>query len=62
MKTNSKNLLIDINANELRELTKEVKETIATDINLNEKPMFSAADLWNIQRTRRIRQGRRVNF
>jgi hypothetical protein len=64
MKANNNITLVEINENEMRELTKEVKETIATgiDIDLNEKPMFSAADLWNIQRTRRIRQGRRMNF
>jgi len=42
---------------ELRELVKEVKETVAT--NLNVKQVFSAADLWNIQKSMRTAQGSR---
>jgi len=39
---------------ELKELVTEVKETIAS--NVNEKYVFSAADLWNIQKSMRTAQ------
>lgn len=61
MKSNLNNPIIEMDAVHLRELVKEVKETIATDLNL-EKPVFSAADLWNIQKMRIMRRGRRVNL
>lgn len=40
---------------ELKELVKEVKETVAT----NAKQTFSAADLWRIQKLMRTAQGAR---
>jgi hypothetical protein len=61
MKSNLSTPIIEMDINHLRELTQEVKETLATDINL-EKPVFSAADLWNIQKMRVMRRGRRVNL
>jgi len=42
---------------ELKELVTEVKETIAS--NVNEKYVFSAADLWNIQKSMRTAQSLR---
>jgi hypothetical protein len=42
-------------AEELRELVKEVKETVAT----NAKQGFSAADLWRIQKLMRTAQSSR---
>jgi hypothetical protein len=38
----------------MKNLVKEVKETVASGLNQdNSKNIFAAADLWNIQRTRR---------
>jgi hypothetical protein len=44
----------------LKNLTKEVKETLATDVVLPKatKPSFGVADLWNIRRNARSAQGR----
>jgi hypothetical protein len=44
---------------EMSLLTAEVKETLAKDFNLNEQKIFSSADLWNIQRTKKRNPGRR---
>jgi len=51
MNSNVKNSIIKMEADELSKLVTEVKETVAT--NVNEKQVFSAADLWNIQKTMR---------
>ncbi len=49
--------IIDMESGELKELVTEVKETIAS--NVNEKYVFSAADLWNIQKSMRTAQSLR---
>lgn len=54
MNSNVKNSIIKMEADELSKLVTEVKETVAT--NVNEKQIFSAADLWNIQKTMRTAQ------
>lgn len=62
MKSNVMPSLVQIGENELKQLVSEVKETIATDINIRQeaKPaIFSSADLWNIRRMRRYKAGRR---
>ncbi|HRH48304.1 MAG TPA: hypothetical protein PLP23_06120 [Panacibacter sp.] len=51
MNSNVKNSIIKMEADELSKLITEVKETVAT--NVNEKQIFSAADLWNIQKAMR---------
>lgn len=35
------------------QLLHEVKETLATDINVRSKKRFTASDLWNLQRNSR---------
>ena len=54
MKQEVNNSKIYLDQDELNILVREVKETVASDINVtNEvenKNIFSAADLWNIQR------------
>lgn len=54
MKQESDNSKVYLDQNELNVLVKEVRETIAADINFEKenqnKTIFSAADLWNIQR------------
>ncbi len=58
MKTQT-NLLVSLNNQELNQLTKEVKETVA--FNHQEQKTFGAADLWNIQKMRRtVRASRRL--
>lgn len=60
MKTQN-NLLVELNTKELVKLTTTVKETIATTVQLvNSKSIFSTADLWNIQKMRRVRMPRRL--
>lgn len=54
MNSNVKNSIIDMEADELSKLVTEVKETVA--IKVNEKHVFSAADLWNIQKSMRTAQ------
>ena len=51
MNSNVTNSIIVMEAGELSKLVAEVKETVAT--NVNDKPVFSAADLWNIQKSMR---------
>ena len=59
MKTTSNNCFAQISSTTLEALTKEVKETIATDCLQNQHKNFSAAELWNIQRQRKTRVQRR---
>jgi hypothetical protein len=53
-----KNQFVPLNKEVLQTLTAEVKETLATDFATPEK-VFSAADLWNIQRNKKRNPGRR---
>lgn len=52
MKQELDNSKVYLDKNELETLVAEVKETVATDLNLknDNKTIFSAANLWNIQR------------
>ncbi len=59
MKTQNNNLLSKLNSKELVSLTTVVKETIALDVQVNNR-VFSAADLWKIQNSRRVRVARRM--
>ncbi|MBL7739434.1 MAG: hypothetical protein JNK14_09450 [Chitinophagaceae bacterium] len=47
--------LVQMDADELRKLTAEVKETVATGIQLPEarKKVFTVSDMWNIRRNAR---------
>lgn len=51
MNSNVTNSIIKMEADELSKLVTEVKETVAT--NVSEKQVFSAADLWSIQKSMR---------
>lgn len=57
MNTQNTNLLKSISKEETKRLTTVVNETIAFDINMVKS--FTAADLWNIQRSRRSSLQRR---
>jgi hypothetical protein len=53
MKLESNNLLKNLTLSEFKYLTTEVKETVAKDYKKERKRIFSAEDLWNIQRRRK---------
>jgi hypothetical protein len=53
MKLQSNNLLENLTRNELKVLTSEVKETLAQDFKKEKKKIFSAAQMWDIQRRRK---------
>lgn len=57
MNSNVTRSVVNMEPDELKELVTEVKETVAC--NLNEKQMFSAADLWRIQKLMRTAQSSR---
>jgi hypothetical protein len=62
MRTDNTNLFASISNDQINQLVKEVKETVATDANLENGKTFSAADLWRIQKNRRMRVQRRLIF
>jgi hypothetical protein len=53
MKTQTTNFLQQISKQEVKQLTTQVKETIATDLNNHSRKTFGAVDMWNIQRQRK---------
>ncbi len=60
MRTQLTSLFTTLNTTELENLTREIKETVATGIQVrNVKPVFTAANLWNIHNMRRERTSRR---
>lgn len=59
MKTTSQNLFTAISGERTIELTAEVRETIAFGVRETDSKIFSAADLWNIQRRQKPRIHRR---
>ncbi|CAN5813413.1 hypothetical protein BH11BAC4_BH11BAC4_10340 [soil metagenome] len=58
MKTQS-NLFAQLSKETVKNLTSEVKETLAFGYSENRSKTFSAAELWNIQRQRRSLGSRR---
>jgi len=62
MKLLSNNLLETLNTLELKDLTTQVKETLLLNYKKDKQKVFSSADLWNIQRQRRIFSSRRTSF
>lgn len=53
MNSNITSAIIDMGANELNNLTIEVKETVADSNFVSPNKSFGVADLWNIQRGRK---------
>ena len=53
MNSNITSAIIDMGANELNNLTIEVKETVADSNFVSPSKSFGVADLWNIQRGRK---------
>jgi hypothetical protein len=61
MRTEFIKLFAELNASELETLTMEIKETIATPVHVeNAKPVFTAANLWNIHNMKRTWLPRRT--
>jgi hypothetical protein len=60
MKFQSNRLLESLTENEIRNLTSEVKETLATDAVNEKKKVFSSAQLWDIYRRRKNTFGKRL--
>ncbi|HAI83356.1 MAG TPA: hypothetical protein DCL43_06795 [Chitinophagaceae bacterium] len=55
---NNNSIFSVLSNNSLQQLTTQVAETLATDV-MGAKKIFSAADLWKVQRMRRARNTRR---
>jgi hypothetical protein len=53
MKLQSNKLLENLTSSELKNLTEEVKETVFGNFKRGRKKVFSAAQLWDIQRRRK---------
>lgn len=54
MRTEFINLFAEINAKELENLTREIKEVVSSNSTVtNGKPGFTAANLWNIHNRKR---------
>jgi len=53
MKLQSNNLLENLTKTELKFLTTEVKETVVANFKKERKRIFSAAQLWDIQRRKK---------
>ncbi|MCA6449608.1 MAG: hypothetical protein IM584_14635 [Chitinophagaceae bacterium] len=60
MKTQNNFFFQALGENQLNNLVKEVKETVATNVaQVNQKTAFGVVDLWNMERSRRTRIVRR---
>ena len=59
MKKQLFNSFMPVSKTEMSILTKEVKETLATNFETRQEKIFSAADLWNIQRNKKRNPGRK---
>ena len=54
MKSDVMDIGVQISKKELKELTKETKETLAIDVKADsDKKLFGAIDLWNAQKRQR---------
>ena len=59
MKTQTTGLFNQMTNAQLVSLTTEVKETLAFDVNFPAAKKFTAAEVWNIQRRKRVMVQRR---
>lgn len=62
MKLQSNNVLESLTGNELKILTLEVKETLASNFKKEKKRIFTAAQYWDMQRRRKNLIGTRSYF
>ncbi|MEO6231630.1 MAG: hypothetical protein ABJB11_11455 [Ferruginibacter sp.] len=61
MKKQLENLFIPINKTAMNILLTDVKETLASDFNVNKHKQFCTAELWNIQRSKKRVAIRKIN-
>jgi len=59
MKKTNNTLLLQISGEQVKNLTTVVNETIAFDTHENSNKVFTAANLWNIQRNKKTVNSRR---
>jgi hypothetical protein len=62
MKLYSNNLLENLTKDELKNLTLEVKETMAKEFKNEKKRIFSVAQYWDMQRRKRNFNSKRFAF
>ncbi len=62
MKLQSNNLLQNLTKGEIKTLTTEVKEMVATNFKKEKKRIFSAAEFWDIQRRKKSLYTKRFAF
>jgi len=65
MNSNATHTVVDMGNKEWKNLVNQVKETVATDVELDKttsKNNFAAANLWHIQRMKRSSQARRATM
>ena len=65
MNSNVTHSIVDMENDEFKNLVIQVKETVATDVDLEKttsKNTFAAANLWHIQRMKRSSQARRATI
>lgn len=58
----TRNLLNSVSGNEIKKLTKEIKETIAAGFGNKRKRIFTSAELWRIQNRKKDIFSRRTFF
>jgi hypothetical protein len=62
MKLQSNNLLENLAKEDLKNLTIQVKETVAKEFKNEKKRIFSAAQFWDLQRRKRNLYSKRFAF
>ena len=62
MKLQSNTLLENLTNTEIKNLTAQVKETVAKEFKQEKKRIFSAAQFWDIQRRKRNFSTKRIMF
>jgi hypothetical protein len=63
MKNETMGMLNPVNKNDLKDLLKETKETLATDVKVDgNQRSFGAVDLWNVQKRQRTSISMRRSF
>jgi hypothetical protein len=63
MKNDTMGMLNPVNKNDLKDLLKETKETLATDVKIDgNQRSFGVVDLWNVQKRQRTSISMRRSF
>lgn len=65
MKTNQSTAYVPVDNESMKTLVTEVKETIATDVDVNKQESIKAIDIWNLERNKKsatVTFARRRNY